>query len=131
MQKQVKLSLIAATIIAAAAMPTALSAHPGPERHGRHHGDIVVRSGGYLPAAPNNDSNSYWLDYKTDISEAERELASDLRRATDAEDRRDAYEEYHNEIRDAKKDYAKEMRERGYRITSFREDRTRRYSRRR
>ncbi len=131
--KIAKYILAAGTVTALASM-SALSAHPGPERHGKHYKsaydrDIVVRGGSYRPVSPNNDSNNFWLDYKTDISEAERELASDLRRATDAEDRRDAYEEYHNEIRDAKKDYTKEMRERGYRVVNFRENRGR-YARR-
>lgn len=75
-----------------------------------------------LPIAPNNDSNKWWLNYKTDISEAKRELASDLRRATDEEDRRDAHEEYRREILDARYDYRKEMRERGYRVAGFREN---------
>ena len=86
-------------------------------------GDRIVVDGYRAPVSPNNDTNKWWIDYKTDISEARRELRSDLRRATDAEDRRDAYDEYHNEIADAKKDYAKEMRERGYRVVSFRENR--------
>lgn len=75
------------------------------------------------PIAPNNDSNKWWVDYKTDISEAKRELASDLRRATDMEDRVDAREEYRREIADAKYDYRKEMAERGFRVVNFRENR--------
>ena len=59
--------------------------------------------------------NNFWYDYLSDIREAEHELRKDLARATDAEDRADAREEYRNEIADAHKDYAKEMRERGYR----------------
>ncbi|MBL0922889.1 MAG: hypothetical protein IBJ12_00270 [Sphingomonadaceae bacterium] len=59
--------------------------------------------------------NKAWYAYLADVREAEQELGSDLRRATDAEDRRDAWEEYHNELVDADKDYVKEMRERGYR----------------
>lgn len=77
------------------------------------------------PISPNNDTNKWWLDYRTDISEAKRELRSDLRRATDQEDRRDAYEEYRQEIRDARHDYRKEMNERGYRVVNFRENRRR------
>jgi hypothetical protein len=61
-------------------------------------------------------ADNYWHDYLTDIGEAEHELDKDLRRATDEEDRRDAVEEYRNEIADANKDYKKEMRERGYRV---------------
>ena len=106
-----------ATAATLAAVPA--SAHPD------HHRAKIIVDGHRAPVAPNNDTNKWWIDYKTDISEARRELRSDLRRATDAEDRRDAYDEYHNEIADAKKDYAKEMRERGYRVVSFRENRRR------
>lgn len=59
--------------------------------------------------------NKPWYGYLADVREAEQELGSDLRRATDAEDQRDAWEEYHHELVDADKDYVKEMRERGYR----------------
>lgn len=60
--------------------------------------------------------NNYWFDYLSDIREAEHELHKDLARATDDEDRRDAREEYRNEIADANKDYKKEMKEKGYRV---------------
>lgn len=73
-----------------------------------------------LPIAPNNFTNKWWIDYETDISEAKRELASDLRRATDLEDRIDVREEYRREVADAKYDYRKEMAERGFRVVSFR-----------
>ncbi len=66
--------------------------------------------------APTEDSNSYWLDYKTDVSEAKRELASDLRHADDESDRERAYTEYRREIADARSDYRKEMLEKGYRV---------------
>lgn len=59
--------------------------------------------------------NKYWYSYLADVREAEQELGSDLKHSTDAEDRRDAWEEYHHELTDADKDYVKEMRERGYR----------------
>lgn len=59
--------------------------------------------------------NAPWYAYLADVREAEQELGSDLRGATDAEDQRDAWEEYHHELVDADKDYVKEMRERGYR----------------
>ncbi|MEP7351297.1 MAG: hypothetical protein ABI668_15275 [Sphingorhabdus sp.] len=59
--------------------------------------------------------NSPWYSYLADVREAEQELGSDLKHSTDAEDRRDAWEEYHHELTDADKDYVKEMRERGYR----------------
>jgi hypothetical protein len=63
-----------------------------------------------------DDSNSYWLDYKTDISEAKRELASDLRHADDESDRERAWVEYRREIADARSDFRKEMLEKGYRV---------------
>lgn len=59
--------------------------------------------------------NKPWYAYLADVREAEQELGSDLRGATDAEDQRDAWEEYHHELVDADKDYVQEMRERGYR----------------
>lgn len=60
--------------------------------------------------------NKFWYNYVADINEADKELASDIKRATDEEDRYEAWEEYHQELADADKDYVKEMRERGYRI---------------
>lgn len=59
--------------------------------------------------------NSPWYAYLADVREAEQELGIDLKHSTDAEDQRDAWEEYHHELVDADKDYVKEMRERGYR----------------
>jgi hypothetical protein len=64
-----------------------------------------------------DDSNSHYLDYKTDLSEARRELRKDLRRANDEGDRIDAWDEYHREVADAKHDFAKEMAERGVNVT--------------
>ena len=40
-----------------------------------------------------DDSNHFYLDYKTDLSEARRELRKDLARANDAADRIDAWAE--------------------------------------
>jgi hypothetical protein len=65
---------------------------------------------------PQDDANSYWLDYKTDISEAKRELASDLRHSDDENDRERAWDEYRREVADARSDFRKEMREKGYRV---------------
>lgn len=67
-----------------------------------------------------DDSNSHYLDYKTSISEAKRELKSDLARANDEADRVDAYAEYEAELADAEKDFRKEMAERGVRIPAGR-----------
>jgi hypothetical protein len=62
------------------------------------------------------DHNSYWLDYKTDVSEAKRELRKDLKRAKKPSDRREAWAEYHRELADARKDFRQEMREKGYAV---------------
>ena len=70
----------------------------------------------YPEPAPLEDHNSYWLDYKTDVSEAKRELRKDLRRAKKASDRREAWAEYHRELADARKDFRQEMREKGYAV---------------
>lgn len=59
--------------------------------------------------------NKYWYGYVADVREAEQELVSDLDRATDAEDKRDAWDEYRHELVDADKDYVKVMRKKGYR----------------
>lgn len=60
-----------------------------------------------------SDSNPRYLDYKTDLSEARRELRNDLRNANDPGDRIDAWSEYRREVADARHDFRKEMAERG------------------
>lgn len=60
--------------------------------------------------------NRFWFDYRIDVTEAQKELTSDLRRASDVEDLRDAWEEYAHELRHERETYVKEMAERGYRI---------------
>jgi hypothetical protein len=64
-----------------------------------------------------DDSNPYWLDYKTDISEAKRELRKDPARADDEGDRIDAWHEYRREVADARYDFQKEMAERGVTVS--------------
>lgn len=59
--------------------------------------------------------NSLWFDYRIDVTEAQKELSSDLRRASDVEDLRDAWEEYASELRHEREDYIHDMAERGYR----------------
>ncbi|MEL1249367.1 hypothetical protein [Aurantiacibacter gilvus] len=59
--------------------------------------------------------NRFWFDYLGNVVEAQEELASDLNRASDLEDLRDAWEEYAHELRDEREDYIEEMAERGYR----------------
>ncbi|MDX3909080.1 MAG: hypothetical protein QHC67_04600 [Sphingobium sp.] len=60
--------------------------------------------------------NNLWHDYETDVAEARQELRKDLADVTDSEDRRDAWEEYRSELVDARYDYVKEMKEKGYRV---------------
>lgn len=59
--------------------------------------------------------NSLWFDYRINVVESQKELASDLRDVSDVEDRRDAWEEYAHELKDEREDYTEEMAERGYR----------------
>lgn len=59
--------------------------------------------------------NSPWYDYRINVTEAQKELASDLRGADDIEDRRDAWEEYGSELAKERKHYAKTMAKQGYR----------------
>ncbi len=61
--------------------------------------------------------NRLWFDYRINVTEAQKELTSDLRHAGDIEDRRDAWEEYAVELRHERRHYIKEMAERGYRGT--------------
>lgn len=59
--------------------------------------------------------NSRWFDYRSDVLEAQKELSSDLRRVSDLEDRRDAWEEYAHELKHERIDYIKDMAKKGYR----------------
>jgi hypothetical protein len=59
--------------------------------------------------------NSRWFDYRTNVNETRKELASDLRHSTDTEDRRDAWEEYGSELRHERRTYVKAMAKKGYR----------------
>lgn len=60
-----------------------------------------------------DDSNSHYLDYKTDISEAKRELRNDLNSADSEADRIEVIAEFDREIADAETDFIKEMAEQG------------------
>lgn len=95
------LSISGALMVGATA--TTLSAHPGRQAHAHT-----------LEAPIAGVRNNHWYDYRSDLEEAEIELRKDLRRAKTAQDRREAYAEYDNELFDARKDYTKEMRERGH-----------------
>ncbi len=59
--------------------------------------------------------NKLWFNYRIDITEAQKELRSDLNRASDIEDLRDAWEEYARELLKERTHYIEEMAERGYR----------------
>lgn len=59
--------------------------------------------------------NQLWFDYRIDVTEAQKELASDLKHANDIEDRRDAWEEYARELKHEREDYIHDMAKRGYR----------------
>lgn len=59
--------------------------------------------------------NSRWFDYRGNVNEAQKELHSDLRGASDIEDRRDAWEEYAHELKHERVDYIKDMAKKGYR----------------
>ena len=90
-------------LVLAAGWAIKASAHPGAEQ--RVH---------ILTAPLAGIRNNYWYDYRSDVEEAENELRKDLRRAKTAQDKREAWQEYNGELRDARKDYTKEMVERGY-----------------
>ena len=60
--------------------------------------------------------NRLWFEYRIDITEAQMELRADLNRATDIEDKRDAWEEYARELHKERFHYIEEMAERGYRM---------------
>tara|TARA_R100001244_G_scaffold20643_8_gene21622 strand:+ start:31718 stop:32101 length:384 start_codon:yes stop_codon:yes gene_type:complete len=100
--KMPKFPMILAMALASAATAPAI-AHDGAESR------AVVRS---EPIA--GVYNKFWYNYLADVLEADKELKSDLRRATDKEDSRDAWEEYEHELVDADKDYVEEMRDRNY-----------------
>lgn len=59
--------------------------------------------------------NSRWFGYRSDILEAQKELNSDLRGASDVEDRRDAWEEYAHELKHERFEYIEDMAKKGYR----------------
>lgn len=60
--------------------------------------------------------NSLWFDYRIDVNEAQKELKSDLRHASDIEDQRDAWEEYGRELKHERLDYIHDMAKRGFRM---------------
>jgi hypothetical protein len=103
-QQRKAATLILGGIVATMIAGAPALAHPGAEHHPR----ILTKPIG-------GQYNNFWYDYRTDVLEAEHELSHDMRDADDDKDRARAFREYVHELTDAKKDYAKEMAERGYR----------------
>lgn len=60
--------------------------------------------------------NRLWFNYRINVTEAQKELGSDLRRASDIEDRRDAWEEYAVELKHERVQYTAKMAKRGFRM---------------
>lgn len=108
-----QITIFRSAVLALAAVPTmALAAAPimYEESLARQEEQRIIQSpiGGI--------ENSHWYDYRINVNESQKELASDLRHATDTEDRRDAWDEYAGELRHERKDYVKVMVKKGYRI---------------
>ena len=59
--------------------------------------------------------NSLWFDYRINVIEAKKELASDLRGSSDSEDLRDSWEEYRKELKGERTHYIRKMAKRGFR----------------
>jgi hypothetical protein len=58
--------------------------------------------------------NDHWFNYQANVNEARKELDSDLERASDIEDQREAWQEYAVQLRDERVAYAKKMADEGY-----------------
>lgn len=101
----VTMATAASSVAVNAAVPTLFE-----ETYARAEEKLIIQS----PIA--GIQNSLWFDYRIDIIEAQKELASDLRRASDIEDQREAWEEYAGELRKERFHYIEEMAERGYRM---------------
>lgn len=99
------LAMAAVPAVAMAAVPVMYE-----ESMARQEEQLILRSpiGGV--------ENSHWYDYRINVNESQKELASDLRHATDTEDRRDAWDEYAGELRHERKTYVKAMAKRGYKL---------------
>ena len=68
-----------------------------------------------IPAPIAGIENSLWFDYRINVMETGKELASDLRHASDTEDLRDAWDEYRIELAHERRHYVNKMAKRGYR----------------
>lgn len=107
--KLIKLTA-AATVFAISTAPAAALPMLHEEASAREQEALIITS----PIA--GIENSLWFDYRIDVIEAQKELTSDLRRASDSEDLRDAWEEYGKELAHERKDYIHDMAKRGYRM---------------
>ncbi len=59
--------------------------------------------------------NRFWFNYRNNVGEARKELANDLRGASDTEDVREVWDEYRHELSHERTHYVREMAERGVR----------------
>ncbi|RYM10525.1 hypothetical protein [Sphingobium cupriresistens] len=109
--------LLAATALLAMA-PAAVQAQEGPVSYEEQLAQVETQLVYQGPIA--GVENDYWFNYQTDLAEARKELTGDLRGSSDAEDNRDAWEEFRAELADARGDYAKEMAEKGYPVGEVR-----------
>jgi hypothetical protein len=91
-------AFLAISTAATAAMPILYE-----EAHAREEEQLII----IAPIA--GIENNLWFDYRIDVTEAQKELTSDLRRASDTEDLRDAWEEYGKELAHERKDYIHDM----------------------
>lgn len=116
-----KITLLAAPAALALMLPATAFAQSGSRLPASYEEQLAVQEASMILASPiAGIDNNLWHDYQTDISEARQELRKDLDDVSDAEDRRDAFEEYRRELSDARMDYAKEMKEKGYRLREVR-----------
>ena len=104
-----KLAILPMIALGVATAATAAIPTLHEEKYAREQEAMIITS----PIA--GIENRFWFDYRIDITEAQKELTSDLRRASDIEDLRDAWEEYGTELRHERIDYIEDMAERGYR----------------
>ncbi len=104
------LALAAVPVLALPVAATAVQPMMYEQKVARHEESLVIQNpiGGV--------QNSKWYDYRINVNESRKELASDLRHASDIEDRRDAWEEYGTELHQERGKYVKYMSKHGYRV---------------
>jgi hypothetical protein len=108
--------LILPSLAIISAIGSAAFAQPGPKLYEEMSARLEERQ---IIAEPiGGIQNSFWFDYRINVNEAGKELTSDLRHASDTEDLRDAWEEYHTELAHERRHYVDEMAERGYRYSA-------------